>query len=259
MLKALQYLAAILVVACGIWIFGTSSSFKACKAEQSAAKAEQRKENPPLFAFVIADDAAIRGRCTAHVLYEYREFATAVATVFIALFTFTLWWSTKGMMKATKESVDLARQEFVSTHRPRIIVYGLAFGGRFSENKPIPISFRYVNAGDSDAQVTGFGSHIFSLSETMMPAEIRFTHQEISPPIDCPSGKHGTRLTPDTIHPDIVIAADVMDDPEKIVCVGYVLYRDGNGTRRQTGFCRQFDLSAGRWIKMQDDEYEYSY
>jgi len=160
-------------------------------------------------------------------------------------------------VSAAKAATELGNKEFISTHRPRMTVYGLAFGGSMASDKPVPISFRYVNSGDSDAKVTGIGSHVFRLTGTMMPAEIEFTHQEITPPIDFPSGMHGIRLTPGTILPDVVIETGVSTD--KIVCVGYVLYRDGNGTRRQAGFCRYFDLAAGRWIKMEDDEYEYSY
>ena len=93
----------------------------------------------------------------------------------------------------------------------------------------------------------------------MLPGEIKFEYEEITPPINFPSGMHGIKLTLATIRPATVLSAGARPDTEKIVCVGYVLYRDGNGTRRQTGFCRQCDLAAGRWIKMQDDEYEYSY
>jgi hypothetical protein len=37
-------------------------------------------------------------------------------------FTATLWWSTRGMQRATLETIELARQEFVATHRPRVIL-----------------------------------------------------------------------------------------------------------------------------------------
>jgi hypothetical protein len=93
----------------------------------------------------------------------------------------------------------------------------------------------------------------------MLPGEIQFNHEEIAPPINVPSGMHGIRLTLATIVPATVLAAGARPDTEKIVCVGYVLYRDGNGTRRQAGFCREFNLATGRWTKMKDDEYEYSY
>jgi hypothetical protein len=47
---------------------------------------------------------------------------TALATLAVAAFTFTLWRSTKGMLAATNNSINLARDEFISTHRPKLIV-----------------------------------------------------------------------------------------------------------------------------------------
>jgi hypothetical protein len=110
MKEALRYLAATLVVIFGLWILGTSSSFKTCKAEQAAANAEQRKENPRPFVLSLADSAAICIRCAGHVLYEYRDAATAVATVLIAIFTYTLYGATKGLVQAAEiQSADMKR------------------------------------------------------------------------------------------------------------------------------------------------------
>src|SRR5450755_2561989 len=53
MLRAIQYLAALLVVGFGLWIFGTSSSFQTCTTEQAAANAEQGQRNLP--SLVLAD------------------------------------------------------------------------------------------------------------------------------------------------------------------------------------------------------------
>jgi hypothetical protein len=108
MLRALRYFAAVLAIVSGIWIFGTSSSFETCKTAQAAANTEQSQKNPPFLAF--ANFSAVYVRCTGHVLYEYRDFATAVATIFIALFTFTLWWATKGLVEAEAiQSADMKR------------------------------------------------------------------------------------------------------------------------------------------------------
>ncbi|MEA2899715.1 MAG: hypothetical protein QOJ84_5330 [Bradyrhizobium sp.] len=189
--------------------------------------------------------------------------ATGALSV-IALFQlFVFGWQgvqLKRSVSAAKEATELGNREFISTHRPKIIVYGLDFCGNLAEEKPVPISFRYVNAGDSDAKITGFGSHIERVdTKAKLPSGIEFKHQEIEPPIEVPSGMHGFRLTPDTVDPlNIVTMGEIMDE-DRLFCVGYVLYRDGNGTRRQMGFCRQYDIGAGRWVTVQDDEYEYSY
>src|ERR1700694_6291817 len=77
MLRAIQYLAALLVVGFGLWIFGTSSSFQTCTTEQAAANAEQGQKNLPPLVLAGANRAAIYARCGGHVIYEYRDFATA--------------------------------------------------------------------------------------------------------------------------------------------------------------------------------------
>src|SRR6266404_2208086 len=111
MVTALQYIAAVLVVAFGLWVFGTSSSFRTCKTEQTASNAEQRKENPPPFALAAIDSAAICARCAGHVIYEYRDAATAFATVLIALFTFTLKRSTDKLWLAGERQLAHAQSE----------------------------------------------------------------------------------------------------------------------------------------------------
>lgn len=163
------------------------------------------------------------------------------------------------LWEATKATVDLARQEFISTNRPKIIVRSLEFGGNANGTDSIPVAFRYANSGDSPALITGFGDRVMRLSEPAIPAGLQFKHKEIDPPILVESGMHSFRLTSETITPDEIIQAGVWGDHDKIVCLGYVLYRDHNGTRRQVGFCREFDSETGRWTVMDDDEYEYSY
>jgi hypothetical protein len=48
---------------------------------------------------------------------------TALATVAIAWFTWTLWRATTGTLAATQESIKLSREEFNATHRPKIKVH----------------------------------------------------------------------------------------------------------------------------------------
>jgi hypothetical protein len=76
----------------------------------------------------------------SRLLENHTETITAIATVFIALFTLTLWRATNRMWESgerqlnltgsvaerqarqTQASIELARAEFVSAHRPRIIL-----------------------------------------------------------------------------------------------------------------------------------------
>src|SRR6266403_1778265 len=74
-----------------------------------------------------------------------------IFTGILAFATVALGIATVGLYAAGEKQFSLARQEFISTHRPKITVYSLAFAGSMADTKPIPISFRYVNSGDSDA------------------------------------------------------------------------------------------------------------
>lgn len=52
-----------------------------------------------------------------HVIYEYRDAVTAVATAFIALFTYTLFAATKGLVEAAKiQSGDMKRSIEAAEH-----------------------------------------------------------------------------------------------------------------------------------------------
>lgn len=55
-------------------------------------------------------------------LQTYNGAVTAVASVLIGLFTGVLARVTGRQARLTRESIDLARKEFISTRRPHVIV-----------------------------------------------------------------------------------------------------------------------------------------
>jgi hypothetical protein len=185
---------------------------------------------------------------------------TALFTATLAISTFLLWRSTRDLSEAGLEQLRLAREEFISSHRPKISVYGFNLGGDIDGDTPIPVTFRYVNIGDTNAHVIGFGSYISRHDINIpLPGDVVFEHQEIVPPIEVPSGKHGFRLTSAKLDPSQLVTLGEICDNDRLICVGYIIYKDGRGVSRQTGFCRRYDIGAGRWIAVKDDEYEYSY
>jgi hypothetical protein len=56
------------------------------------------------------------------LLDKYNGAVTAVATAFIAIFTIVLVFVTGRPARLTTAALNLARQEFVATHRPRVIL-----------------------------------------------------------------------------------------------------------------------------------------
>src|ERR1039458_7555933 len=98
-------LAALLLI-CGGWILNTTSSFSTYRVSQSAIESERAKENSTQSALSVAKNAALYVRCTGHVVYDYRDAATAVATIFIALFTLTLWRATVKLGESGQKSFE---------------------------------------------------------------------------------------------------------------------------------------------------------
>ena len=95
---------------------------------------------------------------------------TAIATIFIGWFTFTLKRSTDKLwseareqrqeakviadrqFENTEKSIRLARDEFISTHRPKIIVRE-AIIGSVMEGEPITVHYHLANIGETNGRI----------------------------------------------------------------------------------------------------------
>jgi hypothetical protein len=87
---------------------------------------------------------------------ENKEAITAIATLAIAIFTYTLWRSTEKLWKATNATIELTRQEFLSEHRPKLIVRGVSI----NETKAVggihdilAAQYTIANVGDTAATI----------------------------------------------------------------------------------------------------------
>jgi hypothetical protein len=176
---------------------------------------------------------------------------TAIVLVFQSLF---LGWT----VYLTTGAINLARAEFVATHRPKITA------GRFDVSFPLeeggfpqaPVHFYIANEGEGRAFVTGVGTKIIHSDKQALEPNVEFIYQEITPPIQMKAGEFVLRMTVDKIRPGDL---NFSDRGTMVVCVGYIKYKDGNGTLRQTGFCRMCNSATQRWIKIDDQDYEYTY
>jgi hypothetical protein len=193
---------------------------------------------------------------------------TALATVAIGWFTFTLWRATTGTLKVALDSVQLAREEFLSTQRPKIKLkhFWLANDNIWNE-KPVIVNFWVVNTGTSNAI-----GHLIGLRHFVI-------HKNESLPIDptiptlTPIG--GRPLIPGlnwqyhNIDTKIIItraqADDIRQSKRDLYFIGYISYFDGAGRMRITGFCRKLqvperdwsDISKCRFYVEMDPDYEY--
>jgi hypothetical protein len=178
-------------------------------------------------------------------------------TAILAVATMGLGGATVGLFFAGRNQLHLARAEFIATHRPKIIVYGVDVKLPGDSGNDRQVHFRYVNAGDTDALVTTISSRIQVAQKNRPPAGIELhKHTVISSPILVKSGEHGFAITPDSVSFINLVRSG---QAEIVYCVGAIVYRDKNDIERVTGFCRHYDAHSERWLQVADQDYEYSY
>jgi hypothetical protein len=194
-----------------------------------------------------------------NALNDYGPSITALATVAIALFTYTLWKSTTEQARVTNEALSLARDEFIATHRPKIIVRRFQITDKdLPEGKAPKILFIAQNIGDSAATITRVKSATVTYRiDELIPTDLSFPfHEEFN--VTLKSGER--ELFPVNGAYPLRGVEPMAIRAEKIVlyCMGTIEYFDTGGTQRETGFCRRYRPSEDRWETV-DSEYEYTY
>jgi hypothetical protein len=194
-----------LVIAVSFLILWTSLDFQECVKTHGAndPSGEHLKEGVPR----IVSTLLTWRHCGGAYVLDKNAVITALGTVVIAIFTIILGvftvrlaQSTRVAADAAKEAAELARQEFTATHRPKIVLYGMNVELPGDINASRHVTFRYVNAGDTDAFVTSIASRVLWAAKSMVPADIEFRrHDVIKAPILVPSGKNGFAITPEGV------------------------------------------------------------
>jgi hypothetical protein len=205
-------------------------------------------------------------------LEKYNGAITALATVAIGIFTLVLVIVTRRQAKLTRESIDLARTEFISTHRPIVRVrrvYLSAFAARFgadniSHGDNVEVELIVSNAGDTNAHIVDSRYRLYFFQTT-------------APEDDSLQGEYPRKIINEkiTLAPGeskrlFVTAQAVMTPPfvgERIMrqfasegwhmhIIGLFIYEDDSGIRRETGFVREWQR-GGAFRKVEDPGYEY--
>jgi hypothetical protein len=189
-----------------------------------------------------------------------------VATAQAALFVWQLGLiqsglkDTKHAAEAALQAANIARQEFNATHRPKIRIH-------FIEFRRVP------HKGDDDWDRIGARFLCFNIGEA--PAQTIEVRGEIKAVADLPINVQrlliktlpvvvsGEKFIFD-IHSDWLVRELVSREKQGLPsfkCMGTIVYSDGNGTRRETAFCRELNISASgeSWVKVGGPQYEYEY
>jgi hypothetical protein len=193
-------------------------------------------------------------------LEKYNGALTAVATAFIAVFTIVLAVVTGRQARLSRESIDLARQEFIATHRPRVILRCIQ-GPAYNDEGQRFVVVTFVNAGANNAIIEAFGADLAlrrDEDDHWEPPGLDASAKSVEPIVLASGQRHFFRVTAKTrADTDKAIFQEALGD-HQLCAVGIVRYKDGNGVARHTGFFRVLaDDGEAFVLSPHDAEMEY--
>jgi hypothetical protein len=172
----------------------------------------------------------------------------------LCLFNIKLW-------RTTTQAIELAREEFIATHRPKLRVHSICLKELdtipdFTNGSP-PITHQINcsinNIGGSSATIT----------------EISITFKRLNDPLPIPSYSEpvfikksiacGESIAESCDVEAFVIDCNIERSLNDLYFLGYIDYLDNIRTIRRTAFCRRYIQETKRFIKVDDEDYEYSY
>ena len=182
----------------------------------------------------------------------------AISTIGLWLATNKLWAAGEKQFSFTQQSIDLARDEFIASHRPVIVVRAVHFNTVMTPNHTIKMRFIATNTGDTEATILTVGAKIVKGQKHVpeIPGEFPALNTKV---IILKSGEFSewTFETDFVVTPGDFSAIQVKS--LIIFCVGFVQYRDSLGAGHLTGFGRQYDTERGGFFAIDHPTYEYSY
>jgi len=180
---------------------------------------------------------------------------TAIATILIATFTIVLARVTRYQAVMTKETIDLTRDQFYKTYRPRLRVRRITL--HETEGDPIKFNYMVVNVGEALATLKKHEIilSIQSTNNTTKPIEhyLSLECRELRPGESVEFST--SRNFGDKFEFDCGWAIHGGGGTLKIR--GVVAYEDSIGTMRRTGFLRTYDAELERFRASDDIEEEY--
>jgi hypothetical protein len=216
---------------------------------------------------------------------------TAVATAFIARYTFTLKKSTDRLWEAgekqfrqasaaslrqdlrtqdqlqlTRDNIEFARLEFNATHRPKLVIREAHITIPTGRTPTAGVRLIVANAGVGPADIVeSFVILEFNETGTLLPLQYPQYANSFGP-LRIEGGQGVEREFGSDINfpkytneqnrqRNLHIDRDVTP---KIWLRGFIVYLDNNRTRRRMSFCRGCDFRTNRFRAGEDPNYEYS-
>ena len=212
---------------------------------------------------------------------QWSALIAAIATGLIACFAWTLWQANEKMWRTTNEAIQLATNEFVTVHRPKMrlkLIWLASPDGQESDpnlvaGKPISARLDIVNTGDARAFV-----RLINFMTRLVPAGERLPQR---PPYHQEQGNLDHRFVVDAfLESGVTLTASVngqtlsqndirriRSGETRLYCIGTIDYRDIVGQPRQTAFCRSLtfgdrparDGDTGRFQEDNNESPDYEY
>jgi hypothetical protein len=193
---------------------------------------------------------------------DWPAWITAAATVLVAGFTAVLYRATNKQAVLTRQSIDLARQEYISTHRPKLSVRHIV--PTLKDGEPISIQCTVTNVGETKARLQA--QRITLTVFPLRPINVGEDPQPVEPLVsdlwllmsDLVGGQSEIFVTqrPTAFQYSDGWKLNVMHGGAMFLR-GEFLYSDENDVARRMGFSRRYDPLSKRFAGSSEDEDEY--
>jgi hypothetical protein len=180
------------------------------------------------------------------------EIWTALATVAIAAFTWTLWQSSEKMWRATADGLNLARQEFIASHRPllKVKLVQVVEG----DGERAAINFTVVNVGNSNAYVIGSCAKADFFFPNDWPHPNDYGVNDVIRPRRFVAGATDNyTISTGQLMGLIEVFAEGL---QTLRFYGYIVYNDAFKNTRTTFFCREYNRGADCFSPVKRPDYD---
>jgi hypothetical protein len=177
----------------------------------------------------------------------------AYYTLWITWFTGVLTILGLAQWFLTYRQINLAREEFLASHRPKIRVRAVGFDAALTNKGQFAISFTCVNIGDSPCTITR-ASYIFTVAEKPYP-----TRKKKLDVVEHPKPIHLAAGQPVVFKSRIVSSDELTSLGGDWDAWGMIEYRDSSDVLRITGFWRRFSGSDSTFRTIDDPDFNYEY
>ena len=266
--------------------------------EQHAAADQRGTESSPVFIKVIPtmtvepQPTKETDNCNEYLSPEwwmiYITGALVLFTLGLMIYTAKLWRATNTLAEDAKrtadrqadqmkqslaiaqESITLAREEFISTHRPRIIVRRVSIN--IAKGIGIPdtlgIEFIIANVGNTSTKIIEHNTNlrIYKRNDTLpailLYGDSRYPSISLESGVSCPIIHHttGGEIEEYRLVSGFTEESGTMSyiyGNTLMIFFGYIIYEDGLKRRRRTAFLRNYDFVTKHFTPSTDSEYEY--